>query len=45
VIYLFILYTTFIGASFGGAEMYAQIQKAVGATERVLNCPDETPGL
>jgi ABC-type multidrug transport system fused ATPase/permease subunit len=37
----FVLYTTFIGASFGGiAEMYAQIQKAVGATERVL---EETP--
>jgi ABC-type multidrug transport system fused ATPase/permease subunit len=40
----FILYTTFIGASFGGiAEMYAQIQKAVGATERVFELLDETP--
>ncbi|GIZ08320.1 ABC transporter ATP-binding protein [Flavobacterium sp. UMI-01] len=39
----FILYTTFIGASFGGiAEMYAQIQKAVGATERVFELLDET---
>jgi ABC-type multidrug transport system fused ATPase/permease subunit len=38
----FILYTTFIGASFGGiAEMYAQIQKAVGATERVFELLDE----
>lgn len=40
----FILYTTFIGASFGGiAEMYAQIQKAVGATERVFELLDEAP--
>lgn len=40
----FVLYTTFIGASFGGiAEMYAQIQKAVGATERVFELLDETP--
>ncbi len=40
----FILYTTFIGASFGGiAEMYAQIQKAIGATERVFELLDETP--
>jgi ABC-type multidrug transport system fused ATPase/permease subunit len=40
----FILYTTFIGASFGGiAEMYAQIQKAVGATERVFELLDEVP--
>ncbi len=40
----FVLYTTFIGASFGGiAEMYAQIQKAVGATERVFELLDEVP--
>ncbi|MDR7210188.1 ABC transporter transmembrane domain-containing protein [Flavobacterium piscis] len=40
----FILYTTFIGASFGGiAEMYAQIQKAVGATERVFELLEEVP--
>ncbi|WP_343586818.1 ABC transporter transmembrane domain-containing protein [Flavobacterium sp.] len=40
----FVLYTTFIGASFGGiAEMYAQIQKAVGATERVFELLEETP--
>ena len=40
----FVLYTTFIGASFGGiAEMYAQIQKAVGATERVFELLDEIP--
>lgn len=40
----FVLYTTFIGASFGGiAEMYAQIQKAVGVTERVFELLEETP--
>ncbi|RXM42255.1 ABC transporter ATP-binding protein [Flavobacterium sp. YO12] len=40
----FVLYTTFIGASFGGiAEMYAQIQKAVGATERVFELLEEKP--
>jgi len=40
----FVLYTTFIGASFGGiAEMYAQIQKAVGATERVFELLEESP--
>lgn len=39
----FILYSAFVGASFGGiAEMYAQIQKAVGATERVFEILDET---
>ncbi len=40
----FVLYSTFIGASFGGiAELYAQIQKAVGATERVFELLDEIP--
>ena len=40
----FVLYSTFIGASFGGiAEMYAQIQKAVGATERVFELLEEVP--
>jgi ABC-type multidrug transport system fused ATPase/permease subunit len=40
----FVLYSTFIGASFGGiAELYAQIQKAVGATERVFELLDESP--
>lgn len=37
-IFSFVIYTTFVGASIGGiAEMYAQIQKAVGATERVMD--------
>ncbi|MGB3947198.1 MAG: ABC transporter transmembrane domain-containing protein [Bacteroidia bacterium] len=39
----FILYSAFVGASFGGiAELYAQIQKAVGAVERVFEILDET---
>ena len=42
----FVLYSTFVGASFGGvAELYAQIQKAIGATERVFELLDEKPEL
>lgn len=42
----FVLYSTFVGASFGGiAELYAQIQKAVGATERVFELLEETPEI
>lgn len=38
----FILYSTFVGAAMGSfAEFYAQIQKAVGATERVFEILDE----
>ncbi len=40
----FVLYSTFVGASFGGvAELYAQIQKAIGATERVFELLEELP--
>jgi len=40
----FVLYSIFVGASFGGiAELYAQIQKAIGATERVFELLDEQP--
>jgi ABC transporter fused permease/ATP-binding protein len=40
----FVLYSVFVGASIGGiAEMYAQIQKAIGAAERILQIMDETP--
>jgi ABC transporter fused permease/ATP-binding protein len=40
----FVLYSTFVGASFGGiAELYTQIQKAIGATERVFELLEETP--
>ena len=40
----FILYTLFVGASIGGLPIqYAQIQKAIGATERVFDLIDEEP--
>jgi ABC transporter fused permease/ATP-binding protein len=40
----FILYTTFVGAAMGSfAELYSQVQKAVGATERVRELLKETP--
>lgn len=40
----FMLYTIFVGASIGGiAEQYSQIQKAVGATERVMEILDASP--
>ncbi|MCB0820099.1 MAG: ATP-binding cassette domain-containing protein, partial [Bacteroidetes bacterium] len=40
----FVIYTSFIGASIGGiAELYAQIQKAIGATERIFEIMDQTP--
>lgn len=40
----FVLYSVFVGASIGGiAEMYAQIQKAIGAAERILEIMDEEP--
>jgi ABC-type multidrug transport system fused ATPase/permease subunit len=42
----FILYSAFVGVSFGGiAELYAQIQKAVGAIERVFEILDEVPEI
>jgi ABC transporter fused permease/ATP-binding protein len=40
----FVLYSVFVGASIGGiAELYAQIQRSVGATERILEILDEIP--
>lgn len=40
----FILYTTFVGAAMGSfAELYSQVQKALGATERVREILRETP--
>lgn len=40
----FLLYSIFVGASIGGiAELYAQIQKAVGAVERLFEIMDEVP--
>lgn len=43
-LFTFILYSTYVGASSGGiAELYTQIQKALGATERVFELLDEQP--
>ncbi|HEY6161827.1 MAG TPA: ABC transporter transmembrane domain-containing protein [Bacteroidia bacterium] len=40
----FVMFSAFVGASFGGiAELYAQIQKSLGATERVFEILEETP--
>ncbi|MDF2436618.1 MAG: putative ABC-type multidrug transport system, ATPase and permease component [Bacteroidota bacterium] len=42
----FILYSAFVGASFGGiAELYAQVQKAIGSVERVFEILDEQPEI
>jgi ABC-type multidrug transport system fused ATPase/permease subunit len=41
-LFTFILYSVFIGASVGGmADIYAKIQKAVGATEHLFDILDE----
>ena len=43
-LFTFILYSSYVGASSGGiAELYSQIQKSVGATERVFELLDEVP--
>lgn len=40
----FVLYTTFIGGSIAGlGDIYGQIQKAIGSSERVLEILDEVP--
>jgi ATP-binding cassette subfamily B protein len=42
-LFTFILYTTFIGASIGGlGDLYAQINKTVGASERIFELLGET---
>ena len=42
----FILYALFIGGSIGGlASVYAQLQKAVGATETIFSLMDQQPEL
>jgi len=41
-LFSFVLYSGFIGGSIGGlADVYAKIQKAIGATESLLNILDE----
>lgn len=40
----FVLYTTFIGGSIAGlGDIYGQVQKAIGSSERVLEILDEIP--
>lgn len=40
----FVLYTTFIGASIAGiGDLFGQVQKAVGASERILEIQNEDP--
>ncbi|MCS6821979.1 MAG: ABC transporter transmembrane domain-containing protein [Microscillaceae bacterium] len=42
----FIIYTAFIGGAVGGlGEMYGQIQKTLGSTERILEILDEKPEI
>lgn len=43
-LFTFILYSSYVGASSGGiAELYSQIQKAIGSTERIFELLDEVP--
>lgn len=45
-LFTFILYTTFIGASIGGmGDLYAQINKTVGASERLFEILEEDPEI
>ena len=40
----FVLYTTFIGGSIAGlGDIYGQVQKAIGSSERVIEILDEVP--
>jgi ABC-type multidrug transport system fused ATPase/permease subunit len=41
-LFSFIMYSVFVGASFGGvAELYTSIQKAIGSTEHLMELLDE----
>tara|TARA_B100002052_G_C15878811_1_gene598231 strand:- start:86 stop:1810 length:1725 start_codon:yes stop_codon:yes gene_type:complete len=43
-LFSFVLYSVFIAASVGGiAELYASIQKAIGATDELLKLQNESP--
>jgi ATP-binding cassette, subfamily B, bacterial len=40
----FVLYTTFIGGSIAGlGDIYSQVQKAIGASERIVEILEESP--
>src|SRR5690606_28442774 len=43
-LFTFILYSVFVGASLGGiADLYSQLQKALGATEHLMDIFDQHP--
>ncbi|KAA0990829.1 ABC transporter ATP-binding protein [Dyadobacter aurulentus] len=45
-LFTFILYTTFIGASIGGmGDLYAQVNKTIGASERIFEILEEEPEI
>jgi ABC transporter fused permease/ATP-binding protein len=45
-LFTFILYTTFIGASISGmGDLYAQINRVIGASERIFEILEEEPEL
>lgn len=45
-LFTFILYTTFIGASISGmGDLYAQINKTIGASERIFEILEEKPEI
>jgi ATP-binding cassette subfamily B protein len=45
-LFTFILYTTYIGASISGmGDLYAQINKTIGASERIFEILKETPEI
>lgn len=45
-LFKFVLYTVFIAGSISGlADFYSQIQKAIGATENLMDILEETPEL
>jgi ATP-binding cassette subfamily B protein len=45
-LFTFILYTTFIGASISGmGDLYAQINKTIGASERIFEILEERPEI
>ena len=43
-LFTFVLYSVFVGTSLGGiADIYSQLQKAVGATEHLMDILDQIP--
>jgi ATP-binding cassette subfamily B protein len=45
-LFTFILYTTFIGASISGmGDLYAQVNRVIGSSERIFEILEETPEI